>query len=142
MIQKKTGSAIRKDATIKLLKIKLRQFDLDNKVLRKKIAKVGLDISDLTDEIEEVKREEEEEANKPFTSELTKVDVSVKPPENAEEYQLNEIELIKFQNQTEIEEIKQDFEKQIEAINNKVEKIFKNFNNFCFFKLIKIFSSI
>ena len=120
---KKTGSAIRKDATIKLLKIKLRKIDLDNKVLHKKIAKVGLDITDLTEELEEVKREEEEEANKQFqiSSELTTVDVNEKPPENAEQYQLNEIELIKFQNQTEMDELRQDFEKQIEALNNKVK---------------------
>jgi hypothetical protein len=118
----KTGSALRKEATIKLLKIKLRKFDLELKVLNKKIAKSGLDISDLSDELEEVKREEEEEANRPFQmpSELTSVDVNEKPPANAEEYILNEIELIKFQNQNEIEEIKLDFEKQIEALNNKV----------------------
>ena len=81
-----------------------------------------MDISDLSDELEEVKREEEEEANRPFQmpSELTSVDVNEKPPANAEEYILNEIELIKFQNQNEIEEIKLDFEKQIEALNNKV----------------------
>lgn len=121
--KKKTGSAIRKEATIKLLKIKLRKFDLENKVLNKKIAKVGLDISDLSDELEEVKREEEEEANKPFQmpSELTAVDVNQKPPETAEEYQLNEIELIKFQNQNEMEELKIEYEKLIEALNNKVK---------------------
>ena len=119
---KKTGSALRKEATIKLLKIKLRKFDLELKVLNKKIAKSGLDITDLSEELEEVRREEEEEANRPFQmpSELTAVDVNEKPPANAEEYILNEIELIKFQNQNEMEELRLDFEKQIEAINNKV----------------------
>jgi len=113
---------LRKEATIKLLKIKLRKFDLDLKVLNKKIAKAGLDISDLTNELEEVRREEEEEANKPFVmpTELTSVDVNEKPPENAEQYILNEIELIKFQNQNEMEEVKLEYDKQIEALNNKV----------------------
>lgn len=113
---------MRKEATIKLLKIKLRKFDLDLKVLNKKIAKAGLDISDLTNELEEVRREEEEEANKPFVmpTELTSVDVNEKPPENAEQYILNEIELIKFQNQNEMEEVKLEYDKQIEALNNKV----------------------
>ncbi len=113
---------MRKEATIKLLKIKLRKFDLDLKVLNKKIAKAGLDISDLTNELEEVSREEEEEANKPFVmpTELTSVDVNEKPPENAEQYILNEIELIKFQNQNEMEEVKLEYDKQIEALNNKV----------------------
>ena len=107
-----------------MLKIKLRKFDLDLKVLNKKIAKSGLDVSDLTDELEEVRKEEEEEANKPFVmpTELTSVDVNEKPPENAEQYILNEIELLKFQNQTEIEEVKIEYEKQIEALNNKVLK--------------------
>lgn len=100
----------------------MRKFDLELKVLNKKIAKSGLDITDLSEELEEVRREEEEEANRPFQmpSELTAVDVNEKPPANAEEYILNEIELIKFQNQNEMEELRLDFEKQIEAINNKV----------------------
>ncbi len=117
---------MRKEATIKLLKIKLRKFDLDLKVLNKKIAKAGLDISDLTNELEEVRREEEEEANKPFVmpTELTSVDVNEKPPENAEQYILNEIELIKFQNQNEMEEVKLEYDKQIEALNNKVSGAF------------------
>jgi hypothetical protein len=122
---------LRKEATIKLLKIKLRKFDLDLKVLNKKIAKAGLDISDLTNELEEVRREEEEEANKPFVmpTELTSVDVNEKPPENAEQYMLNEIELIKFQNQNEMEEVKLEYDKQIEALNNKV-------SNFIFILII------
>lgn len=122
---------MRKEATIKLLKIKLRKFDLDLKVLNKKIAKAGLDISDLTNELEEVRREEEEEANKPFVmpTELTSVDVNEKPPENAEQYMLNEIELIKFQNQNEMEEVKLEYDKQIEALNNKV-------SNFIFLLII------
>ena len=53
-------------------------------------------------------------------SELTSVDVNEKPPTNAEEYILNEIELIKFQNENEMNEVRLDFEKQIEALNNKV----------------------
>ena len=70
-------------------------------MLNKKIAKSGLDISDLSEELQEVKREEEEEGNRPFQmpSELTSVDLNEKPPTNAEEYILNEIELIKFQNE-------------------------------------------
>jgi hypothetical protein len=105
----------KKDSEIQLLKVKQKKLEHQIKSLNRKLAKLGINVQDITEEIVEVISEKPKEE---------------KQIENVEKIDINELEVLKYKNEQEIETIKKDYESQLENLNNKV-KFFKLTVCFC-----------
>ena len=95
----------KKDSEIQLLKVKQKKLEHQIKSLNRKLAKLGINVQDITEEIVEVISEKPKEE---------------KQIENVEKIDINELEVLKYKNEQEIETIKKDYESQLENLNNKV----------------------
>jgi hypothetical protein len=96
----------KKDSEIQLLTVKQKKLEHQIKSLNRKLAKVGINVQDIAEEVVEVVYEKPKEE---------------KQTENVEKIDINELQVLKYKNEQEIESIKKEYEAQIENLNNKVD---------------------
>lgn len=117
-----------KNKELNLLRVKLKKSELEIKVLNRKLAKSGIDVHDLTEELKDISEEEKKDASSDQMTESSQLLSTDRNDTSSEfktnEFEIKEIDVLKYKFEQDIINLKKEYETQIEQLLNKVQYFF------------------